>query len=144
MAQDVSVLESGNLPAEEVQRILEERLLPKLWPSSSIETLKIDRRRFTPGKECTVSGSISLDAVAGVEKSHRFVLSYVRGKTLHRMRRKVRQAPGGKEPLVTDEASGLLIEVFPDDWRLPALRAALDASEAAQRLKPLSPEEIQI
>ena len=140
MTQDIPVLESGDLPAADVKRLLEERLLPKLWPDAAIESLEIGRRRFTPGKECTVSGSINLSGVTGEETSPRFVLSFVRRKTLARMRRKVKRVPGSKEPIITDTDSGLLIEVFPDDWRLLALRSALNASEAAQRLEPLRSE----
>ena len=140
MMQGSSILDTGDLPAGEVRRLLEEKLLPKLSPESSIETLKIERQRFTPGKECTVSGSIDLSRGAAAENNARFILSYVRRKTLNKMRRRIRQAPGGgNEPLVIDEDSGLIIEVFPDDWRLPALRSALDASEASQRLDPLRP-----
>lgn len=126
------VFETGVLSEEDVSELLSRRLVGHRWPGASIASMRVDRQRFTPGKEMTTAVSLELTGGGAPSARQQAVVTFVPRRTLNRIAKNMRWEDSG---LIFDEDEGFLIELFPSDWRLPALPLALDPVKLAERLE---------
>ena len=124
-AKRLPALVTGVLPHDEIGAFLEQRVVPGFWPGSRLVSVEVTRSRFTPGEECAAIASLTLDPEPAGRQ--RIVVTFATRHDLQKAldtHRKAMNPPSDLPPLYSPEL-GCLGEVFPSDWRLPALRGAM-------------------
>lgn len=99
------------------------------WPGRSLESLNIDHMTYTPGKHCVLLYSVRL---AGVAEPARVVATFEGDDRLAGLYPTLSERDGnGAQGTVTPSGYYLpeyrcVVEQFPADYMLPALRPAMD------------------
>jgi aminoglycoside phosphotransferase len=94
--------------------------VPSFWPRAGLTAARLQRMRFTPGKECAAVATLSLEPFEG--ESPRVVVTFAPRDDLLEAAKGLKHTPAAN---VYSPELGCLAEVFPSDWRLRHLRQVM-------------------
>jgi aminoglycoside phosphotransferase (APT) family kinase protein len=118
-----------------MQRFLEERVAPALYPDRRLRAVRREHTRYSPGKRCAVLYNLTFDdgapELATVTFGKRSWLE--RAGASH-----ARPADGAPPRALLVPEQPCLVERFPLDWQLPGLAGAVDADEVRALARRLS------
>lgn len=140
VAKRTSPLLTGIVPRDDVEVFLTSAVVPRYWPDARLVTFELVRSRFTAGEECAAIASLTLDPMPLV--APRVVVTFAETSVLEDAVLTYELGPLALElavgapddaPSALDAAEqpvysrdlACLAELFPSDWRMPALRTAM-------------------
>lgn len=116
-----------------MEELFAQRILPALWPGAQPLELKRRYTAYKPGKECLVLYSLRLGN-PGRESPRLATLTFGRPERLRTLHERHYATPGARSRAVLLPEPACLVELFPADWRLPALALATDPCAVGREL----------
>ncbi len=117
----------------EMEELFTRNILPALWPGARPLELKRRYTAYKPGKECLVMYSLRLGD-PGRESPRLATLTFGLPERLRTLHGRHYAAAVGRPRAVLLSEPACLVELFPADWKLPALYVATDPQAVARKL----------